>query len=62
MALEKLTPIDRTEGETVYRLHADEASSDPIRAARLAKAAANGDEKAKEKLERMKKTSMYREE
>lgn len=60
--LKKLKPINTEDGQTVFQINADEASSDPIRAGRLVNLAKKGDKKAAKKLDKMKKAPMYREE
>jgi len=61
----KMKPIKAIEkdknGDLVFNICADEANSDPIRAARLLKKAKAGDKKALKRIEEMENTTMYRE-
>ncbi len=60
--LKPIEPIEKDKnGDLVFNLCADEANSDPIRAARLLKKAKAGDKKALKKLKEMENTPMYRE-
>jgi len=58
--IKPIKPIEKDEnGELVFNICCDEANSDWIRAARLAKAAKEGDKEAAKKLKKMENTSMY---
>lgn len=62
MAVKKIEPFYyKDDGTLVINACCDEANSDPIRAARLRKAANDGDKEAEKELARMSDTPMIQE-
>jgi len=62
MALKKIKPIIKIDGEIIFDLSSDEANSDPIRTARLIDNIERGNKKSIKNFIKLQNTLMYREE